>query len=39
MSSGGGPGVAEARLAMPGLRWAEDHCCCCHGDVEQKESE
>ena len=39
MSSGGGPGVAEARLAMPGLRWAVDHCCCCYGRVEQKESE
>ena len=26
--SGGGTAVASARLAEPGLRWAEDHCCC-----------
>ena len=32
-----GPGVAEARLAEPGLRWAVEHYCCCHGGVDQKE--
>ena len=39
MSSGGGTGVAKARLAEPGLRWAEHYCYCCYGPVEQKESE
>ena len=29
-----GTGVASARLAEPGLRWAEDHCCCCYGRAQ-----